>query len=518
MDVRLLVVQSITALYQASGVGQSTEGLKELIKQALVYAKLPENPAESQIERTALSQLRTTLLWMINQTESQAYGRNDLLQRLRLNVGQDDKLYSVFERGIVALTDDSQADVQKTINRFRKDIRHYISLEKVKDTLKKASYQASFRSNEIKDLKAFSMKVAEDITNLDVDSDLKNDPAVVADIDFDDPESMDKAYEQLEELLSSEGIIKTPFKAVNRSFGENDGIRRGEFVLLNALPGQYKSGMLLDFFIGTALFNKPHLFDKTKRAAIAFFSTEDEAPIIMQKIFTILKQRETGRPVDFKSYSRKEINEYVKSIMSASGYKILIRKIRPSMTTYSKVIEMLEDYKQKGYELTLLAFDYLSMLNKEGCRHENKGDEFQDLFRRIREYCAINRIAHPTAHQLSTDVKRLIRLYPDNWLSMLPGKGYYEGCSKLETEVDYEAYIAKHSTPLGTFLEYLWGKHRKLGSTPQKVKHFYLKFNPEPMHGLMYDVDLEEDLSYTNLGGKSMSEGGGAAYYDLEDY
>lgn len=518
MDIKLLLVKSISALYQCSAVGQSTESLKELIKQMLSYARLPEGPAESQIERSALAQMRTTLMWMINQPESQAYGRAEMLQRLRVNVGNDDKLYNAFVDGFSKIHDDEIPEVQKTVNRFRKDVRHFVALEKVKAALKQASYQASFRTNEIKDLQMFTNKVAEEITNLSLDQDTKNDPSVVADIDFDNPESLEEAYDSLEELLSSEGIIKTPWKAMNRSFGENYGIRRGEFVLLNALPGQYKSGMLLDLFIGAALFNDPHLFDKTKIPALLFISTEDEAPIIMQKIFVILKQHETGMPVDYKSFTRNEIVEYVKARMQARGWKILVRKVRPSMTTYSKLIETLEGYKQKGYEIAMMVGDYFSMFNKEGCRMDNKGDEFQDLFRRIREYSAINRIATPTAHQLSTEAKNVLRQFPDEWLTMLPGKGYYEGCRKLETEVDYEAYLAKKETPHGTFLEYVWGKHRKLGSTPLKAKHFFLKFNPEPMHGIQYDEHLDIDMSFTNLAGKAAHQGGGAQFFDISSY
>ncbi|MGG4591661.1 DnaB family ATPase [Pseudomonas aeruginosa] len=517
MDIKLLLVRSITALYLSALTSQSSESLKDLIKQMLIHAKLPEGPAESQLDRTSLNQLRTTLMWMVNQPESQTYGRKELLQRLKMNVGADERVYSAFELGMPEgiNSDEDVAESKKTIAQFRKEVKRFIGFEKMRDTLRKASHQVSFRSNEINDLKSFALKVSEDVLNIEVDTDLKNDPAVVADIDFGDPESMDKAYETLEDMLSTEGIIKTPWKAMNRSFGENDGMRRGEFINLLGLPGNYKSGMLLDIFVGAALFNKPFLFDETKKPALVFFSTEDEAPVIMQKIFVILKQQETLLPVDFKQFTRREISEYVSERMRVNGWNIFIRKVRPSMTTYSKIIEMLEEFKAKGNEIALLVGDYFSTISKEGCRTDNKGDEFQDLFRRIREYTAINRMACVTAHQLSTDVKRLARNFPDTWLHMLPGKGYYEGCSKLDTEVDYEAYIAKAETPAGTFLQYLWGKHRKLGSTPQKAKFFCLKYNPEPMHGIRYDMDLAEDLSYTTLAGKSMSEGGGAHFFDI---
>lgn len=515
MDIKLLLVKSISALYQASYLGSAVENTKDLVKQALVYTRMPDVNSETSVERGSIVQLRTTLLWMLAQSESQPYDRADLLQRLRVNVGTDDKLYDALNQGLPALENADKDEIGKVVGRFRRELKKYVSQERTKEVLKNASYQASFKGDGINDWQAFLNKIGEDLKSIDLDQETKHDPAYVATIDFDDPESVDRAYETLEELLSDEGVIKLPFKRANDLFGENQGMRRGEFLNWNALPGNYKSGWLLDTFVGGAIFNDPFLFDKTKIPAMVMFSTEDEAPIIMQKIFVILKQRETGLPVIVKKIPKEEIRAYVISQMQARGWKIFIHKVRPSLFTYTKYIQAMEEYKAKGFEIALCVCDYLSMFNKEGCRNDNKGDEFQDLFRRVREYCAINRITHPTAHQLSTDAKNLARQFPDEWLKMIPGKGYYEGCKKLETEVDFEGYLNKKETNTGTFLEVLWGKHRKIGSTPQKAKYFALRFCEEPMHGLMYDLD-REDSGYDIAGGRSAAEGGGKHWFDLE--
>lgn len=145
---------------------------------------------------------------------------------------------------------------------------------------------------------------------------------------------------------------------------------------------------------------------------------------------------------------------------------------------------------------------------------DNKGDDIQDLFRRQREYNSANRIGFETAHQLSTDVKALKRINPDNYLAELPGKGYYEGCRKIDTEVDFEGYLNKRTVNNGTYLEVLWGKHR--GIVPNETeKYFVLKFLDAPMYGIAYDFD-GVDSSYKIVGGKSNTNGGGKEWFDLE--
>ncbi|MNW70064.1 hypothetical protein D3C74_492450 [compost metagenome] len=53
--------------------------------------------------------------------------------------------------------------------------------------------------------------------------------------------------------------------------------------------------------------------------------------------------------------------------------------------------------------------------------------------------------------------------------------------------------------------------------TPEAHKYFVLKFNPNPMYGVMYDYHLDEDLSYKIVGGRPNSQGGGMAWNDIEE-
>jgi hypothetical protein len=514
MDIKLLIVKSITLLYQESHLEGLNDSLaKPVVKKALEFIKIPENSVDEGLERNSIVHLRTTLLWMLQCPDSQPYDKNELLQRLRINLNGDDGTYDAFIQSIKDYVE--QESLSVVVRRSMRDLQSFLSKEKAKDILKKASHKMAFRPNEIPDLDSFIKMTIGDLAEIDVcGTDVKSDPAFVGSIDFQSTESVGNAFQDMESTLSDKGVIKMPWLKSNTLFGENAGIRRGETHLWNALPHNYKSGWLMDVFIGACIFNDPFVFVEGKKPAVVLISTEDDLPLIIKKIYVILKQRELGIPILIKQINIDDARDYVMAELTARGWNVFIHRVKPSMFGINKYVSLMEDYKVRGYEVALCVCDYLAMFSKEGCRMDNKGDDIQDLFRRQREYNAGDKIAFVTAHQLSTDVKGLKRINPDNYLQELPGKGYYEGCRKIDTEVDFEGYLNKRIVNTGTFLEVLWGKHR--GVVPNETdKYFVLKFHDAPMYGIDYDYD-KTDSSFKVVGGKSNAEGGGKEWFDID--
>lgn len=514
MDIKLLIVKAITLIYQESQLGDVRDSTtKPIIRRAMEFVKVPENGVDEGLERNSIVHLRSTLMWMLQSPDSQPYDRNDLLQRLRINLGGDEGTYDAFYQALKEYDDKDK--LAELVRHSKRELQSFVSKEKAKDILRKASHKMAFKPNDIGDLDSFLKMTIGELAEVDAAThDHKTDPAFVGSIDFSCKDSVDSALQEMQAALSTEGVIKMPWQKSNEMFGENDGIRRGETHLWNALPHNYKSGLLMDVFIGACIFNDPFLFNKELKPALVLFSTEDDLPLIVKKIYQILKQRETGLPVLIKTIPLEEARDYVMAELTRRGWNVFIHRVKPSMFTVTKYIATMEDYKARGFEVALVVCDYLAMFSKEGRRMENKGDDIQDLFRSTREYNAANRVAFVTAHQLSTDVKALKRINPDTYLLDLPGKGYYEGCRKIDTEVDFEGYINKRTVVNGTYLEILWGKHR--GVVPgENNKYFVLKFLEPPLYGIDYDFD-KEDSSFKIVGGKANSEGGGKEWFDIE--
>lgn len=516
MDIKLFLVKSITLMYLESQLeNPGTSGGKTIIRELIGDIKLNESAAEHGSDRNTLNNLRTTALWMLSNGDSQTYDLDSLLQRLRLNVQGDDVTYRALEKTIKNYPD--EVIIRKMAGNIVKELKRFKSREKLVEVLKKASYTATFKETEVEDWDGFILNTAQDLLSIDMESDDHKDPAFVTSVDFSNASSVENAFADMEQTMSIEGIIKFPFKGMNDMMGVQAGARRGEFGLVNALPGNNKSGTLLDMFMGTCLFNKPFLFDPSKKPLVLLYSTEDDVPVIIQKIYVILKQLEHGIPVSVRGLDHQVATQYVMEKLQANGWYVQIHRVVGSLMSFAKYIQHLEKYKGLGFEVCASFLDYAAMLNKDGCAQGSTGDDLQDLYKRIREYTAPNKILHVTAHQLSTQAKEEKRMNPTKFIRDMPGGGYYQGCKKLDTEVDWEMYVNKQVVNDGSFLEYVWGKHRGVVEpTSERAKYFVMKFHESPMYGLPYDVHLDHTLAYRSVGGRPSSEGGGRTWDDLD--
>lgn len=516
MDIKLFLVKSISMMYLESQLDNpGTSNGRKVVRELLADIKIQESAAEHGSDRNTLNNLRTTVMWMLNNGDSQTYDLDSLLQRLRLNVQGDDVTYKALEKTIKHYPD--QTMIRKSVNNIIREMKRFKAKEKLNEVLRKASYTVSFKETEVEDWDSFILNTAQDLLSIDMESEEHKDPAFITSVDFSSQESVEAAFADMEQTMSTEGILKFPFKEMNNLMGIQQGGRRGEFGLVNALPGNNKSGTLLDMFMGVCLFNDPFLFDPTKKPIVLLYSTEDDVPIIIQKIYVILKQLEDGLPVSVRGLDVKEATAYVMGKLQARGWNVEIHRVLGSAMTYAKYIQHLEKYKAKGFEVVASFLDYAAMFSKDGCASGSTGDDLQDLYKRIREYTAPNKILHVTAHQLSTQAKEEKRMNPSKFIRDMPGGGYYQGCKKLDTEVDWEIYTNKQVVNDGSFIEYVWGKHRGVVEpTPEKHKYFVMKFHDYPMYGVPYDVHLDQTLGYRAVGGRPIAGGGGRSWDDLD--
>lgn len=516
MDIKLFLVKSISLLYLESQiVGSTKTGGKPIVRELLSEIKLQESAAEHGSDRNTLNNLRTTVMWMLSSGDSETYDLDTLLQRLRLNVQGDETTYKALEKTIKHYADE-QIPRKLALNLVR-EMKKFKARERLNEVLRKASYTVAFKDTEVEDWDSFILNTAQDLLSIDMDSDEHQDAAFLSTVNFADPASVETAFEDMEQTMSTDGIIKFPFKELNNLFGIQQGGRRGEFGLVNALPGNNKSGTLLDMFMGVCLYNDPFLFDPSKKPLVLLYSTEDDVPTIIQKIYIVLKQLEHGTVVSVRGLDPKVATAYVMEKLRARGWEVEIHRIQGSLMSYAKYIQHMEKYKAKGYEIAACFCDYLTMYNKDGCASGSTGDDLQDLYKHVREYTNPNKILHVTAHQLSTQAKEEKRMNPGKFIRDMPGGGFYQGCKKLDTEVDWEIYVNKQVANDGSYLEYVWGKHRGVVQpTPEKAKYFVMRYHDYPLYGIPYDVHLEHSLGYRSVGGKPIHSGGGRSWDDLE--
>ena len=513
MEIKLLLAKAISAIYYASHSGSDDgESTTTLVERVIEYLPMPEDPLTQNREHSALLRCRQILVWMKGKGTAHPYDQNDLMARLSASCGDSDRLYDVFCKSILVVDDPDAA--KDKYDAICHELYEYLAMEDMVKLLRAASHKTAFGRDNIPDISRFRDELVLKLQDLPLAGKRRAASAGRC-IDINDIESLTQVYNLAQNAIDPESILKLPFKAANRMTGEQDGVRRGEWSNVSALSGMNKSGNLLDEFISFCIFNKPKLIEESKKACHVLAILEDKPELVLQKLYVLLLQHETGLPVIIKGVDPKEIAEYVYGRLTANGWHIKIF----DYTEGAEVDDCIDDLKQlqkDGYEIVTFGCDYPNLFDKSSIVAQVAGEEIQLCHRKLRKFTAPNNIYGYAVHQLSTQAKELSRQFPDTYIKQLPGKGYYEGCKKLDTEFDFERFIAKTMHNGQAWQEVQWGKHRKIGSTPEQDKYFAMKYLPYPMMGFRYDYDLDEDLSFKKVGGRVAAGAAGSDWTDFD--
>lgn len=508
MEVKLRLAKAISLAYYASYCqADAHDRVGALLEKILNHLKLPEDRGTER-ERSALIKTRSVILWMKSRGFDKEFEINDLMTRLRAAAGEDDRLYDLFSRSIL-LVDDPDAARDK-VDEISSELYEFIAVEEFESLMRRATRQLGFDRDKIEDVRAFREELILKIQALPFEH-RGGMASAFRCLDITDLKSVEEVYHKAQVAIDPRAVLKFAFKAANRMTGTQMGGRRGEYANVSALPGQNKSGQLLDTFVAMNIFNKPVLFDETKTPLNIYITIEDKLELVMEKLYVLLNQHEFGLPVVVNSVTPTQMAEYVERRLSENGHKVRILEL-PGGTSSDALLDELRNFQRQGFEIISLGLDYTNLLGKQGIPAQVAGDETQLLVRKIRSWTSPNDIYTYSAHQLSTDAKTLARQFPDDYLKRLQGKGYYEGCKKLDTEFDYEYMVAKTKYANEWWQEVNWCKHRKVGTTLEQDKYYALKFQEYPMLGFKYDVDLEVDLSFSKVGGRNNSGGGSGGY------
>jgi hypothetical protein len=459
MDSKLLLVKSITLLYKEGLLNDPTENSASLVREVIAGIRLPEVIMETDPGRQSVIALKTTALWMCENPPGHCYERSVLLQRIRVNTGEEEGLYMAFLSGME--DSDSPETLKRACVEHRAGLRSYLDQLKIKEILKRASSQVMFQEETI-DWATFVEEVIGSlepymggITEISKDG-------VVDEVDFSDLNRLAELMMAAQDDISSDGILRTGWQGLNDMTGEHQGFRRGECIVVPALQFNFKTGFTLNIFRQLAMYNKPYLLDPTKKPLLIHVSTENSLRDNIMLLYIQLKENELGVACDVTNITVEEAAGYVKAKMQAMGYNIYMVRWNPTDVTFHKIFDLVTYFESQGYEVHGMVFDYLNMISKKGCAVGGPtGSDIRDLFRRVRNFMSARKILFITPHQLSTEAKMLKRQGVENFVQTVANLGYYDGCRTIDQEVDLEIYIDIVKVNGKSYLTIQRGKHRK---------------------------------------------------------
>jgi hypothetical protein len=490
MDTKLLLVSGISLLYRESQqVGHTNNAAEDVLK-VVEEIKTPEMTLGREIrDRTSevLMGLRETAFYMCGLPFDHTYEPQELLQRLKMNVGDDDITFEALQAGI--LPELSENALKRTCLNLRNQIRNYFREKEVTDVISRAFNKVKFNKTKITNMPAFVMELTEALSPY-ISNNLEKDPAVVDEVDFSQLDQVSAVFKSVKEADEGGSILKLGLQGKNRML--DGGYRRGEAVLSSALPHNFKTGGNLTDFRHTAVYNTPVLRDPNKKPMLLRISFEDSLKenftFLYEQFYTNEHKNDAVKTLpDLADKTEEELAAYFMPRMTATGFHIRMMRVNPSQWTYLDIQNKVLALESEGFEVIGLYLDYLGMVPTTGCIMTTAGSDIRDMFRRLRNFCAPRHILFITPHQLSSDAKKLVREGHNNLVKLLPGKGYYDGSQRLDQEVDLEIFQHIEYVNGKPYLTFQRGKHRKTRQTP-RIDHYFAL----PLHevgNLLDDVD-----------------------------
>ena len=505
MDIKLTLIYCMTLLYRES-ITPHQERSAALCQEVANAIVIPENNFELQTPREVAIGLKNTLQWMLRET-NQHYQRAQLLQRIRIVTRDESHLYDAFIDGIESESGNEEA-IKKQIIRYREILRDYVNRHKVQTIITNAFHDFNHGMHEATDYRQFVRLVHKELEPFLLNTHDTTHPAIVDQVNFEQEANIEAMLKRSKEEISTDGVLKTGYQAINRMLGDTGGFRRGEMAVIGALQHHFKTGFTLNLFKHFALYNTPYLRDPEKKPLLLHVSLENELPMNLLWLYANLKENETGEFCEISNIDVREAALYVQQRLSVNGYHIEMLRLEPGQCTVNDLFELLLKYEAQGYEIHAVVCDYLNMMSKQGLNTTGPaGEDIRELFRRVRNFCAPRGITFITPHQLSSEAKMLTRQRVERFVREIANKGYYDGSKRIDQEVDLEIYIhIEKEMGRGSFLTCQRGKHRGIKITPEKHLYCVLPFNAAG--GVLDDIN-GEDRSCESVGGRSLSQGGG---------
>ena len=299
MDAKLLLVKAITLVYLNGKLKEKQTDATEIAKDVLDQVKPRDKFLNTEFgESDPINELRETLSFMINKPGGTEFDESDLKQRFRLNVKHDDDLYSALVSGLIE-SDVEEARLLKMYNSQRSAIRTHINKTKLAEVLKHYFIKTTHQADTV-DYKTIVEEIGEKLkpyNSIGSSDDGKfNHPAVVNTTSMSNLEDIADVFTATKDELSTKGVIRTPYQGINRLTGQHGGIRRGETTVITALTHKYKTGFVLDLFMGCPLFNEPYMRDETKKPLNLRISYENTTQQDFKHLYTKLSLIHISEP------------------------------------------------------------------------------------------------------------------------------------------------------------------------------------------------------------------------------
>lgn len=513
MNIKVLFSKIIALLFRESQInedGTSTKLVEDIVQSVKI------NQTDVSGTSTELNDVKNLIMDMVSRATENPMTYQNINQQLKIILSADQNWFEAIDDDIVH--EMCEDDIKRNVSSLRYELNKYLKTKKAQDLLEKITYNLKFKKDTIGNVDNYLSGALGEVTDL-VSYAGEDMPGIIGEFDLSDTEKVAGYIDNIRKEADGSRVLKMPWQAMNRM--TRGGLRLGQLTIVGGLGHNNKTGTCLSMFISACMFNNPKNLqrDPKKKPCHLLISFEDDLEIIVNNIYTLLKENFDNVPVtddDKKQFNSREVARYIYDKLTSTGYEVKILRADPSTWSYREILNEIMLLQSQGYEIHLMLIDYLSLCNKEGLSNIRLDSDIQELFRRVKNFaCATHNISLLVPHQLSPDALKLKRSGEKMLTKMIAGGSYYADCSALYREPELEILIDVVEDNGQVYQTFARGKHRGQNNTPLEHKFFILPF--AKVGGLRFDIN-GSDTSITRFGAKRNANGDEElAVYDFGD-
>lgn len=508
MDIKHFLTSCIALLYLSNNVSASEfESASQIAKESLIVTK--HKALNLDVGSDTITELKNVITWQLNIKD---YDKSLLDSQLKLKLKDDvDTIEAI--NSILTVSD------EKSLFKRLKGLKTTCSLYKNKLELLNVmdSSRFAYRMNDIGSDKEDGILEELEHKIHSVRKGIGNSASYIGSVGFIDRSQIRDTLVKGNKEYSLEGILTFGLQGWNNLYGDHQGQRRGETLLLSAMGHSYKSGRLMNAFAEVIEFNKPtYILDSTlklppeqRKACAIHITIENNYLGDTQQLLKYYKEQETKEAFSIIGMTDEQLDEYSEYLESKlakkDGIHGFIEQHDASTFTYEDYFDIIAKYQAMGYEVHFVSLDYAGRMSTRGCiASSGSGSEKRDLVKRLQAHALKHKYALMTAWQMSSDAQTKLREGEQFLVKVVKELGYYLDCRTVHNEVDMEVYQAFVIVGDKKYITWQRGKHRKPGNQPEEKMKFCV-YRTNPVGFVQWDYGLAPtfthrlDNNFTNM-------------------
>jgi replicative DNA helicase len=183
-----------------------------------------------------------------------------------------------------------------------------------------------------------------------------NVSAVSHTFDTNDTEAMELVVAEAQEARAPDRVILTGIRYLNTLL--SPGYLPGCLYVYAALPGNYKSGILLESHVDTCRFNE-HIKATTngKIPISIYISMENSMAQTIRRLWGILYPG-----ADMSMYSAKEVTEMINNVLTEKGMRSVILYYGYREKSTADLANIIRSYNDEKHQVVAVYFDYIKRI------------------------------------------------------------------------------------------------------------------------------------------------------------